>query len=1212
MGCCQGSLLTSSAEVELRNARVKSRAHLQALSSIAQDLLGDSYRTGVIAKAQDEGKEQLELSSRVEDRAMSQAYKCASIVDMTKYENDNVLLWLKVRQENEIRREQIGVDEVQRQTRGGVEVGIDPTALLGGVPLPSAKVSFSGSETAGDVCNKTIIELTTHVLSFKDAYSPENNINSLKDDVKKVDSVLQSWANPDPKYGELWVEAVHVGGRLTIEYRSTQGLGEKRRQSEAEAAEVAAAVAVAEAAAAAKEKADDFAFPGSSTSTGTGTSTGISPSTTGSDTHDGDKALAIATNAAKEVGDQIGDQIANGITETMLDKLGIPSANSDDEDGDVEAGRKETGTEGSNRATVKSSGGGLTFDPASGVIGFKGQTSTSDDDWEFTIKVEGGDTNAFDKKPVFRGKKGLELLNTAQKKWIKSIKAGITPTCIWMELNRVRYLAAAVATDPKKVREHFNRISGILDKQAHDIQTLTSENAKLRSKSTTKEDMLMLLNERDKEAAAKRAAVSRNSSAQASAVRVAPILSPEKQRKLSTTEKHLHDRFQSTLQKLTLENSRLIDVEATKGVNLEEHQNSIHAIATDLENEFAELMGELIVEHEARLKEAASGGGGKGEGEEGAAHVRFARKMQRVKTITRSALKKHRSRVRHLKENSGKMADDLTLARSKLGNRYGADGIDDSQTDADGRARKELKRPVTVFSRFRPFRSNVGELPAQGETPTYSIDSVVDDSGEEISKLKLEISGKTEYNLDQVFDDNAPDAAGTNMQEMVFDNSAALLVPKMLAGFNVTLMAYGQTGSGKSFSMYGPGDKYGELATEPLRGMIPRLLEELLTQCRAAMAAQQITSFTFEAQLFELYNEELNDLLGSRKRKMRLVPDTSCKSESGKTMKSYWCKDATIFKFDTAGEALVAIGRGMRNRQMASTNKNHESSRSHAILAIRAHTSGPLGGRISKVNLIDLAGSEKRAATMGVSGEAKRAKEGANINKSLLQLGIVINSLAKGKKVATYRNSMLTRLLQDSLGGNAYLMLITCMSPAKINAEMTRSTAQFSQRCRGLKNVVKVNYSKSIAEYERDLKLRDESVKLLGGIVTKMEKHNEQLNEELDAAQVLLEDMVSGDNNAGAAAGEGSSGRGGGGENGGGGGSGGLLDSVRGIHRQQSLFVQNTAMKEDLQEAMEAVRLAEAAGKVREEEAQAEAMERALSEAAMEAVKGEDGEELTE
>ena len=97
---------------------------------------------------------------------------------------------------------------------------------------------------------------------------------------------------------------------------------------------------------------------------------------------------------------------------------------------------------------------------------------------------------------------------------------------------------------------------------------------------------------------------------------------------------------------------------------------------------------------------------------------------------------------------------------------------------------------MTVFSRFRPFRSNVGELPEDGDAPTYSIEPVVDSTGEEISKLRLEISGSTEYNLDQVFDDNSPGAVGTNMQETVFDNSAALLVPKMLSGFNVTLMAY--------------------------------------------------------------------------------------------------------------------------------------------------------------------------------------------------------------------------------------------------------------------------------------------------------------------------------------------------------------------------------------------------------------------------------------
>ena len=290
MGCFQSSLLTTSAELELRNANVRSREQLQALSSLAQDLLGDSYRWNVIAKAQGEGKEQLELSSRADDRAMSQAHKCANLVDMTKFENSNVLSWLKVRQENEIRREQIGVDETQRQARGGVEIGINPETLLaGGLPLPSAKVSFSRSESAGNVCNKTIIELTTHVLSFKDAYSPENNINSLKEDVKKVDSVLQSWANPDPKYGELWVEAVHVGGRLTIEYRSTQGISEKRRQSESEvAAEVPAEVKAADA----HEKEDDFAFP-----------------------------------ANRNVAEQIADEV----TGAVMDELGIPSGDDGDD-----------------------------------------------------------------------------------------------------------------------------------------------------------------------------------------------------------------------------------------------------------------------------------------------------------------------------------------------------------------------------------------------------------------------------------------------------------------------------------------------------------------------------------------------------------------------------------------------------------------------------------------------------------------------------------------------------------------------------------------------------------------------------------------------------------------------------------------------------------------------------------------------------------------
>jgi hypothetical protein len=157
-----------------------------------------------------------------------------------------------------------------------------------------------------------------------------------------------------------------------------------------------------------------------------------------------------------------------------------------------------------------------------------------------------------------------------------------------------------------------------------------------------------------------------------------------------------------------------------------------------------------------------------------------------------------------------------------------------------------------------------------------------------------------------------------------------------------------------------------------------------------------------------------------------------------------------------------------------------------------------------------LAGSEKRAATENVKNESARASEGAAINLSLLTLGKVINMLASNEKVVsgTFRESKLTRLLQDSLGGNAFLMLMTCMSPAKINQEMTRSTAQFSQRCRGMKNVVTVNYSKSIQEYEEELKERDRQMVKLSKLCKNMEDYQRDLVNELNDAEKLLEHIT--------------------------------------------------------------------------------------------------------
>lgn len=745
MGCFQSTLLTASAELELRNAGVVSRSHLQALSSIAQDLLGDSYRTDVIRKAQEEGKEELELSTRPDDRARSQAFKCANIVDMRKFENDNVLSWLKVRQENEIRREQLGADEIRRESGAGVQLGFatSPTDVLssGGIPIPKASINFSREESAGDVANRTVIELTTHVLSFKDAFSPENNIHSLKEDVRKVDSVLQSWANPDPKYGELYVESVHCGGRLIIEYRSTQGLGavgRRRKQSDDSVRKMLDA----------EDPKDNFSFPS--------------------------------------------QQKTKFIKSDNDDSSGHAEEEDSKESGVDENSNESSGGE----AAVRSIGGGFSFDPASGTIKFNGQASTSDDDWEFTIKVEGGDHSSFDKKAIFRGKKGLEQLNVAQKKWIKSVKSGKTPACIWMELNRVRYLAAAVATNPKKVKEHLDRIASILDQQAKKIAIISAENDKLRSKSASKDDLIMLLKKQEQEKSEK---AKNEPKETASSNNRSTAVSPKRKRKLSEREQHLHNKFQASLHRLNEENARLTESQASESIEqIERHQASMNAIAFELENEFAELMSELILEHETKLKNISNNEGTSQGGANSSAHDRFAAKMRRVKTITQSALKKHRSLVRHIKEDAGKMEADLSFARTRLGNKYGADGIEASSTDKANRMRKELKRPVTVFSRFRPFRANVGELIDPNDSPVYNIENINDSNGEEVSKLKLNISKEKEYTLDYVFDDNSIDSVGRNMQEYVFKNSAALLVPKMLAGYNVTLMAYGQTGSGGS------------------------------------------------------------------------------------------------------------------------------------------------------------------------------------------------------------------------------------------------------------------------------------------------------------------------------------------------------------------------------------------------------------------------------
>ncbi len=1059
---------------ELENAGVRTRAHRQALSALAQEYLGVTFRASDVQLL---GRSDTSLYSS--DRHLPNfPTPRKGILNKRRFEHDNAREWLKVCKKEKFKTSEVGLDTVNRLTEANLGLGVGLSAEFGLVPKVSA--SLSKKESAGKLEKKTIIEYRTHMVSIKDARHPLYNSEGLMPDVAKFckDSAT-AWQTNDPMYGELYVDKIYVGGRLTISYNSTQG----RNRVDNE------------------EKKDD-------------------------DDSESSSMTEKVAEQIKQVGQASAETVLEKAAEKATDKIQtLVGVDTKDEDGDdhvdgnadtTEQGKENDGNED---VASRSMSVGIKVDATSGMIDFGFQNTTSDDDWEFTIECEGGDTTIF--KKTYRGKSGLEALNRCQAKWKKSIQKGQNPDVMKMDLVKLDYLAVAIATDPKKVQIRFEEIAHLLEMQEHKLAEQQKKISKMENRRFGK---------------TKRSGRNATNTA-ATKTGIAPIniknseLSPGTEHhhhyyhdptnapastpnsSLPTSHRRhnsldikdeLESKFQKTISLLRAENARLVDIEQAHGasIHLDDHHESLETLVLDLESDFTALVSNWM-QDEDRIAEMEANG-----------LKPHEQMVKRMKTITQNAVERHRLKVSKLRATQSVIGQDLQKVKSKVGEDFGAGGdAGASQKNAAGSVRKELKRPVTVFSRFRPLKPEVWELPPeQGRPPVYTIEPLDDGSGEVISKLQLHITEGKEYNLDKVFDDNAPlPSEYANHQEFTFANSAALLVPKMIEGFNVTLMAYGQTGSGKSFTMYGPGDKYGALATEPLRGMIPRLIGALLDECAAQKKSGNITGFEFSGQLYELYNEELNDLLCPARKKMKIVPDIMAKDARGRTSKrANWCKEATVFTFATTREALEAIGGGMMNRVVAKTNKNHTSSRSHAILALRCKTKGRNGDRIAKVNLIDLAGSEKRAATMGTKDEKARAGEGAAINLSLLTLGKIINMLAQRRKVGagTFRESKLTRLLQDSLGGNAYLMMMTCMSPSSINAEMTRSTAQFGQRCRGMKNVTKVNFSKSIEEYEKDLKVRDEQLVMLGSAIKTLESHNIDLAEELDQAESLLDEIT--------------------------------------------------------------------------------------------------------
>ncbi|XP_062985474.1 kinesin-like protein KIF15 [Elgaria multicarinata webbii] len=343
---------------------------------------------------------------------------------------------------------------------------------------------------------------------------------------------------------------------------------------------------------------------------------------------------------------------------------------------------------------------------------------------------------------------------------------------------------------------------------------------------------------------------------------------------------------------------------------------------------------------------------------------------------------------------------------------------------------------IKVYVRVRPPE---GTLPADGKQGLCL--SV-------LSSNTIRLHSKPEPKI-FTFDDVA-DVDTT--QESVFSSVAKNIVESCMNGYNGTIFAYGQTGSGKTFTMMGPPDS--DNFTHNRRGVIPRSFEYLFFLIeREKEKAGPGKNFLCKCSFIEIYNEQIFDLLDSASAGLFLREHIT---------KGVFVVGAVEQVLTSAAEAYQVLTMGWRNRRVASTSMNRESSRSHAVFTITVESMEKnneiLNIRSSQLNLVDLAGSERQKDT---HTEGVRLKEAGNINRSLSCLGQVITALVdvgNGKqRHICYRNSKLTFLLRDSLGGNAKTCIIANVHPGSRCFGETLSTLNFAQRAKLIKNKAVIN-----------------------------------------------------------------------------------------------------------------------------------------------------------
>ena len=320
-------------------------------------------------------------------------------------------------------------------------------------------------------------------------------------------------------------------------------------------------------------------------------------------------------------------------------------------------------------------------------------------------------------------------------------------------------------------------------------------------------------------------------------------------------------------------------------------------------------------------------------------------------------------------------------------------------------------------------------------------------------------------------------------QREVYDQVAFPIVDSIFQGYNGTVFAYGQTGCGKTYTMMG-------IVTDPnLKGIIPNAFSHIFGFIKTEGESKR---FLVRCSFVEIYNEEVRDLLGDSKKKLDIREDPK---------KGTFVKDLTYVNIKDSKDTENCLNKGNKNRHVGQTSMNDQSSRSHSLFTVylEIEEKGQDGnGRIKsgKLNLVDLAGSERVGKT---NATGQTFDEGKKINLSLTALGSVIDALSSNRKHIPYKDSKLTRLLADSLGGNTKTVMFANISPASYNYDETLGTLRYASRAKLIKNAPKVNEDPKdtlLRKYEEEIKALKEKLEQGGGIPGEIGEEEEEYEEE--------------------------------------------------------------------------------------------------------------------